>query len=734
MFRLVRIRVIIMKIKRYDFSMRALSATTIFILCLSLLTSLIGCATPRDLSIGHTLAAKNLTEEKSQHDEAIKKAKQSIVLDPSYAPGWYWLGVAYYRKVQYDEAIQAFRKVIELKTSGPQYQSSYDFLGWSYFNKGNYENAISHFNNSLELKPNDHSSLQGRAYCYSYTDNYERSIEDFDSALRLKPQDWSSFQGRAWSYYHIGNYERAIKDFNTARENIEPNNKSGLRKIFRGKAFSYLGLGDVETAVNLIKNAKAALDYDTSYDLSLIYYVIGDKEKAWEYRGGKGMIGVEVKDYKKGTVAGVEVVRTAEGGPAEKAGMLTGDVITKLDGMDIVEVRDVVKKAIRLAPGTTAMVRILREGLQKELMLKVTSAEALMETAHIIAPIIAKKGSKPTKKVVKVSPKEAYASEKLPPLRLDTYAVIIGIDYKDRADIPNLKFPSQDAKKVYDILTDPRYGGVPKENATLLLNEGATRNKMIAALRKIKTWDGYIYVYFSGHGAPKTKGNNLIDAFLVPSDVIITDPETLDDTSIKLSYLQNIVDSSQAKGVMVAIDSCFTGGGKSIVPKGGKPLVGVLVSPELIKPKGTGRVIITSSAINQQSWEDDTELKGGIFSYYLLEGLKGKAGKDIWVKVDELTGYIKENVPRAARKLKGIEQDPQISGKGDFAVTRNWARAKVMDIEIAKSRLKSAFEKEYITAEQLNRALDELKTPKRSKTLEAFLKGKLEAKRFGGLY
>jgi len=51
----------------------------------------------------------------------------------------------------------------------------------------------------------------------------------------------------------------------------------------------------------------------------------------------------------------------------------------------------------------------------------------------------------------------------------------------------------------------------------------------------------------------------------------------------------------------------------------------MIVSPELIKTKGTGKVIITSSATNQQSWEDETELKSGIFSYYLLEGLKGQS-------------------------------------------------------------------------------------------------------------
>ena len=334
------------------------------------------------------------------------------------------------------------------------------------------------------------------------------------------------------------------------------------------------------------------------------------------------------------------------------------------------------------------------------------------------------------------SPKPEIRSEEpnLLPSRPGTYAVVIGIDYKGRQDIPNLLYASQDAKKVYDLLTDSRYGGVPKENALLLLNEHATRNGMVAALRKIKSWDGYIYLYYSGHGAPKVMGEQLTDAYLVPSDAVITDPEAMDDTSIKVSYLQELVDSSKAKGVLVALDACFTGGGKSIMPKGGKPLVGMLVSPEMIMPKGTGRIIVTSSAMNQQSWEDDAELKGGIFTHYLLEGLRGKAGRDMWIKADEIAEFITSNVPPAARKLKGQEQQPQVRGKADFIVTRNWDKARVMDTEIAKSTLKAAFEKGYISTEQLSRGVGELKAPVRTKTLGAFLEGKIDGRKFGELY
>lgn len=323
--------------------------------------------------------------------------------------------------------------------------------------------------------------------------------------------------------------------------------------------------------------------------------------------------------------------------------------------------------------------------------------------------------------------------EKLPPLREDAYAVIIGIDYEGRGgDIPLLKYPSQDAKKVYDLFTDPRYGGIPKENVILLQNETASRVNMLKALRKIKDWDGFVYVYYSGHGAPKIKEDKVIDAYLAPFEVDISSADALEDTGIRVSQLQEFVNSSKAKGVMVALDACYSGGGKSLTPKGAKPLVGMLATPEIMKAAGTGKVIMTSSAMNEPSWEDDAEIKGGIFTYYLLEGMKGKAGSEAWVKANEISKYLKEKVPRASRKLKGQEQTPQISGEDGFIVTRNWEMEQ--EIKRAEDKLRSAFAKGFIKFEQLNRAMSELQSKTRSKPLQSFLEGKIDEKAFGSSY
>ena len=85
--------------------------------------------------------------------------------------------------------------------------------------------------------------------------------------------------------------------------------------------------------------------------------------------------------------------------------------------------------------------------------------------------------------------------------------------------------------------------------------------------------------------------------------------------------------------------------------------------------KSKGRVIISSSSANEVSKEDD-KLKHGIFSYYLLEGLKGKADNDSdgIITIAELFGYLSQKVPEAS----GQDQHPVRKGEieGELVIGR----------------------------------------------------------------
>ncbi|MBF0329681.1 MAG: caspase family protein [Nitrospirae bacterium] len=568
--------------------------------------------------------------------------------------------------------------------------------------------------------------------------NTEESIVNYNIALCERIVE-DMTKSRLFSRVNMGSYDMLMRiehsESKTEHKTVisikDKNNKdvggnytaSGMRRGYGGESFH----ASLSQLLSDVRDQMMA-DYKAGKGIAVALGG-GIQTAGYDYdaqAGGGASLGVQIQpvtaelagQFGLSEAKGALVTDVVKSSAADKAGIRRGDIILEFNRTKIALPKDLQNAVAASRAEENALLLISRDRASIFLTVKLGAVQGGLART-------------PKKEEPSYTPPSDI---KLPPLRSDTYAVVVGIDYKGRQEIPNLNYASADAAKVYDILTDPRYGGVPKENTILLLNEKATRNEMVTALRKIKSWDGFVYVYYSGHGAPNTKGDKFVDAYLIPSDVVITDPEALDETAIKVSYLQELVDTSSAKGVFIALDSCFSGGGKSIVPKGGKPLVGMIVSPELMKPKGAGKVIVTSSATNQQSWEDESELKSGIFSHYLIEGLKGRGGKEAWVKVEELADYIKENVPKAAKKLKGADQNPQIAGRGDFAVTRNWERAKVMDVEIARAKLKDSFEKGIITAEQLSKAMDELKSSKKSKTLEAYLEGKIDEKKFGELY
>jgi uncharacterized caspase-like protein len=74
---------------------------------------------------------------------------------------------------------------------------------------------------------------------------------------------------------------------------------------------------------------------------------------------------------------------------------------------------------------------------------------------------------------------------------------------------------------------------------------------------------------------------------------------------------------------------------------------------------GKGKIIITASSANEVSVEKD-ELGHGVFTYYMIEGLRGKADSDQdgLITVDEAYRYVSDKVTWAT----GQEQHPVKKG------------------------------------------------------------------------
>jgi N-acetylneuraminic acid mutarotase len=233
----------------------------------------------------------------------------------------------------------------------------------------------------------------------------------------------------------------------------------------------------------------------------------------------------------------------------------------------------------------------------------------------------------------------------------DDFAIVIGLDaYRS---LPPADYGERDAAAMRSYFTNVL--GVPEENVVFLTGEKATRTDIAKYveewLPRNVTEHSRVYFYYSGHGAPDpVKGT----AYLVPWD---GDPEFLETSAYPLARLYEKLEGLKAREAVVMLDSCFSGaGGRSVIAKGVRPLVTVIDEPIA---KTSKLSILTASKGDEIAGGLDNE-SHGLFTYYLLKGLKGE-GDSRHLYLSDLHNYIQKNVQRAAHR-QNREQTPQLQG------------------------------------------------------------------------
>jgi len=240
----------------------------------------------------------------------------------------------------------------------------------------------------------------------------------------------------------------------------------------------------------------------------------------------------------------------------------------------------------------------------------------------------------------------------------DGYALIIGIGQYGHPGIKPLKFATSDAKAMREYLT--KVGGLRRDSIHLLTDDQATSNgirRELGWLRRNAGGKTQVFIYYSGHGVADAKHT----PYLLPYD---GEPQAVEDTGFAISTLKEEVNKFTAERVLIALDACYTGVGRSVSAEGMRPLV-VMVDPDNTPTKA---VVVNSSGEREASWDYD-EKQHGLFTYFLLKGMRGAApdrNTDGFVDAEELYEYLREEVPPVALRIRQAPQTPakQGSGKG----------------------------------------------------------------------
>ena len=256
--------------------------------------------------------------------------------------------------------------------------------------------------------------------------------------------------------------------------------------------------------------------------------------------------------------------------------------------------------------------------------------------------------------------------------RRNVWALVVGIN--EYQNVRNLKYAVNDAQAFYNLLVNQNQ--IPKENVIILTNNQANlrnlRRAMGTQLKEKAGKEDMVIIFFAGHGATEkdvtSPDGDGLEKYLLPADAELED---IYSSALPMREISHIFRRIKSERIIFIADSCYSGasGGRTINVSGIRSSLSDTFLDRIASGKGT--VIITASGANEVSTESD-EFKHGIFTYFLLEGLKGKADvdRDSLITVDELYRYVSDKVARAS----GQEQHPvkkgMVEGRFVFGVVR----------------------------------------------------------------
>ena len=233
------------------------------------------------------------------------------------------------------------------------------------------------------------------------------------------------------------------------------------------------------------------------------------------------------------------------------------------------------------------------------------------------------------------------------------WAVIVGVGRYNA--MPSLKFTDDDAFRMYSFLKSPEGGALPDDQIAILVDESATRQNIINTMRQYflkADANDVVMLYFSGHG---------LEGCFLPVDY--------DGYNNKLRHeeVKKIFNESKAKHKLCIADACHSGSlnyGEGLAAKGPAPVT-LQRYYQAFEDADGGIALLMSSKAEELSLEDHG-LRQGVFTYYVLRGLKGAAdgNGDYLITIKELYSYVYSKV----REYTANVQTPVLTGNYDDAM------------------------------------------------------------------
>lgn len=517
----------------------------------------------------------------------------------------YNAGVDYYNRQEFTRSIDYFQKA---QVQKPGWAEAYYGLGLTYYKQSKYEEAEAQFLKALKISPDNPQYLWGLGLAYYQMGNTDMAVVSFKRSFELQPTEDSAYN-LAVALRELGNYQEAKQRLLLLRVN-----RPKSIEILQNLALCYQATGEMEHAAATWQQV-LSLETNPQQKQQIQAYITAAHEKK--------IPDMAAKDRPPSKELAPSVIIYAPANNAQifdETVKLTAKAFSEA-GINTVNIYVNGKKF-----ETKRGMAIVTQDQGKPMHMMDTHIPLLPGINELVVEAVDVSGNsvKETIEVVRIKPK--------------LFGLFVGISrYKDKR-IPQLTYADRDAIALYQLFNKQKTFDAVQ--LRLLKNEDATRAKITESLAyflsKAAPHD-LVIIFLAGHGMLEAG-----EYFFIPHDAM---KDNLFGTAIKDVEFSSSMKRIGSKRVLLFTDTCHSG---VILPRqrGGDSVRRFFETLS----KTEGRITITASQFDEVSIED-ARLKHGVFSYHLLQGLRGLAdnNQDQVVGVMELYQYLSEKIPDVTR-------------------------------------------------------------------------------------
>ena len=151
--------------------------------------------------------------KKGQYQNAIDAFSTLIEMAPDHADAYKNRGVSYMKQDKFDLAIKDFEVAKDLF---PELKGLYSNFGVAWYYKKEYEKAVENYDIELEMTPENYVAYFNRALCLAELDRNDEALDDLEKTLNLKPDFYWAICYKADLLAQRGETDKAIETYKKA--------------------------------------------------------------------------------------------------------------------------------------------------------------------------------------------------------------------------------------------------------------------------------------------------------------------------------------------------------------------------------------------------------------------------------------------------------------------------------------------------------------------------------------